>query len=268
MAIHGKQRRLFGWSVAAAAAIGGYFVVVEIGQLVNRRVKAEIIREGDGEKAKQTVWWVADGPRPRFLPAIADALARTDISNDYREALVYSLGRIGAPESIPLLRQTLATAADGIVRQAAWLALARIDRTAFYAALEESDRAHSPWDRLGIAQGQLQLYDKAGLDVIVGFARDGDANQQQIACRILGKTVRPILETVGMWPAHAEPLPGEIWPRELVELVARRAADIDFVHVIEDSRPHKEGAEFVERNVRRIVSGRDHLAKFLFWLRD
>lgn len=229
-------------------------------QAANRRT----LLNADGEAAKRAAWWVADGKKTHYAATIREALSRKDITDDYRESLVYTLGRLGDQPATPLLRSVLATSANGFVRQSAWLALARIDPNSFYAALREQPE-RDDWDRLGIAQARVHLAENEGVDSLLRLARTDDINLRQIACRSLARMVRPDLDAAGRWPVIFDPRPGEIWTDEQIDLVAGRVASVDVAAVRADTLKHAEAAQGVRKNVRRVASGRDHIARVLFW---
>lgn len=265
-----KHRRVFTTiALLGLTAAIGYSVVMPIIKSVHRQRKVTVLRTADGERAKRAAWWVVDGQRLKYAPVVREALKRPEISADFREALVYALGRIQDPDAVAVLRQHLETETDGYVRQATWLALSRVDADAFRETVATTDsESRSDWDELGIAQGRLETGDFAAAATALRYAREGGKSQKQIACRALEKTARPVLELAGYWPIEFEPNPGDIWPDELIDEVDQRLAWVDPDHIIADTLQHQKLAAGVQRNVRRIVDGRDHIAWFLFWIRD
>lgn len=230
----------------------------------NRRSHLEAIRTGDGEPAKRSAWWIADFSRHEYGPQLRDALKRPDISDDFLESLIYTLGRLGDQDSVPALQEQLRTARGGFVRQATWLALARCDTAAFRAAVESAGSA-SDWDSLGIALGRLHLGEQSAVHELARWARVDNVEIKMIASRSLARMARPLLETAGCWPADFDPQPRDVWPIERVDQVEQRAAEVDLARIKADGAQHQEANRWVRKNVRRLASGRDWIARVLFW---
>ena len=247
----------------AAAIAAGYFATVEAGKAVRTRRHLAALATADGDAGKKAAWWVADGVRMKHAGALRGALQRPDISEDFREAIVYSLGKIRDAAAVPDLFRLLSVPGGSVVRQSSWLSLARIDADVFRKAIAEPTYRHDDWDELGIAQGLVEIGDPSGVMTVLRFAGGADRNQRQIACRTLDRSVRPVLETAGRWPADQRPKPGEIWNESLIRIVEQRVREVDLRQVALDTARHAEGARGVQKNVRRIQSGRDYLAWFL-----
>lgn len=265
-----RHRKFFtGLLIAGLVGTIAFFALLPVVKSVNRQRKLEILRTEDGQRAKEAAWWVTDNQRIQYAHVVREALCRPEISADFRESLVYTLGRIRDREAVPLLKARLKAEKEGNVRQATWLALARIDDSAFREAIADADEVKlDAWDQLGIAQGRLENADFRGAETAIRFARNGTEDQRVIASRALEKTVRPVLEVAGYWPIEFEPQPGDIWSDELVDIVEKRLAIVRPAQIVADTLQHQKLAAGVQRNVRRIVDGRDHIAWFLFWIRD
>ncbi len=246
-----------------ALTLAGYWGTTEVMRFVNRQRFLATLRTADGESAKRAAWWVADANRTKFAPQVREALARPDISADYREALVYTLGKLRDADAIPPLRALLAGEGSGVVRQAAWLALARIEPQAFLTTAGDASLRRSEWDELGIAVGRVAAGDWAGLRDVLQWAQTGDVDQRQIACRTLDRVVKPLLEAAGRWPVDFRPKAGEVWETARVAEIARRTSEVDLAKVALDGAQHEKRREGVEKNVRRLASGRAYLAWFL-----
>lgn len=263
-ALRRRRRILRGLAVLLLAGPIVYLGLFQIARGQFRSMNLRALRTGDGATAKQAAWWVADHGRIQYAAVIREALQRPEISDDYREALVYTVGRLEDADAAPALREVLDNSDSGVVRQAAWVALARISASIFRTTVQER-AARDVWDELGFAQGRLYIGETGAVAAVLRIAGEGDINQRQIACRAITRVIRPILEAAGRWPAAFDPRPGDIWALDQIDLVAGRIRTVDLAAVAEGTLRHAEAAGGVQKNVRRLASGSDHIARLLFW---
>ncbi len=253
--------------VGGGAAAGYYWTL-------DGRIRAGL-QSDDVKQARRAVGAIVVLDRVGFCEAL---VARMHASDDWRirEACVYGLGKIAgrdkpvgtqpvdgsrwSTEIVTLLEDE----ANGYVRQAAWLTLARIDPQTFRDEAVGVETAQLPWDDLGIGQGWLQIKDRRGLERLFHWAIHGNDDQRQVACRAFEKALRPYLETAGRWPADYNPKQGDIWPAALVNELQRRTAGLDLVTIADNSIPYLENAAKVQRNVRRITGSREKIVDFLY----
>jgi hypothetical protein len=230
------------------------------------RVDREIVRllkSPDPQDRKRGAWLAVERREVIAKSIMAFTLEqRTEADPDVREAFIYALGRMGFSDW-HLVARYAREDESGYVRQAAWLALARIQPLEFADLVRKREKPDS-WDRLGIAQGWLVLGDTRGLADLFEAALDGQEGQATIAGRALSRDLRPPLDVAGRWPLGFVPPEGQPWPPELVREVQKRCQEVDVAAVIADSRPHLEKAQQVSRNLLRLTRARERIAGTLF----
>jgi hypothetical protein len=202
------------------------------------------------------------------LPAALDVIRSrlkdgTESDPDAREAFVYLVGRQGVASDFDVISHLAVADPEAVVRQAAWLAAARLDPERFRAAVIQAPASDDLWDQLGQAAAWVELGDPRGSAVLFRAALEGDEHQQRVACLALLRGIAPLLECVGRWPLGYTMHEGEIWPAELVTDVQARAAQLDLPRIAADLRPHLARTAAVRRNVARLTSSRERIARFL-----
>jgi hypothetical protein len=135
-------------SVVAVAvvvvAIAAWPVVRGGAEAATRTQLARQLADPDPQQRKRGAWRIADPQTPAWpRQALLDRLAAEPVA-DVRESLVYALGMRGAgdADAVAAVRGVVVGDADGYVRQAAWLALARVDVDGFWRLAAEVDGGH------------------------------------------------------------------------------------------------------------------------------
>ncbi len=227
------------------------------------RLPELMLRSEDPSRRKWGAW---ETTSDQGFAYIADRLAEgSEAVADVREAFVYTLGQHEQARYFDLVADLALADPSGYVRQAAWLAAARIDPHRFTAWVAAASPGAAPWDELGRANGCLEAGDVSGVPVLFRWAREGDTDQQRVAFRALYTRLMPLLVAAGRWPADV--VLGEIepWPAALLDEVERRCATLDLQSIADDTRPHLAAAQLVTRNTRRVTSAREWIATVLWW---
>jgi hypothetical protein len=237
----------------------------------------ELLRSPEPESRKRGAWLAAEHRTPRAWQHIAAALDRRDrweTDAGARESYVHALGRSGQRQYFDAVaqaacpqRQAPASAQpdpDGYVRQAAWLAAARLDPQRFRELAAQTPPADDPWDQIGLSGAWLEVGDLRGVDQLLHWAEAGTLPQRQVASLALLRGVAPLLEAAGRWPIQFVVREGQAWPSELVAEVRRRSRSLDLRAIADDTRPHLARAASVHRNVGRLNSMRARLVRLLF----
>lgn len=262
----GRSWRRWGGLVALAVAVPVVAVVVW-GVVVSREESAvlSLLRHEQPGKRSWGAWQAIDGQFPRAIEYIAGQLAEgREAEARVRESFVQTLGSAGRAADFPVAARLACTDGSGAVRQAAWLAAARIDPTRFAELAAAQPPAEDPWDQIGLARGCLQVGDPRGVETLLHWARAGDKDQQRAACSALSLGLVPLLELSGRWPAGVEVEEASLWPPELLDDVGRRCAAVDLQSVAERAGPHLAAARRVERDTLRMASAQGWVARFLF----
>jgi len=212
---------------------------------------------------KRAAWAVTRYPYPELVRMLVDGVLGGEAAPDAREAFVYALGRIGDRHSLGAIESVIDQDPSGYVRAAAWLAAARCDPEHFRTLVATRAAAQAAWDRIGIAQGRLQLADMRGVETLLRAARDGDDAQRYVASLTLFKGLRPLLDTAGRWPADCGLRAGQLWPPAFVDEIERRCAALNLQAIADDSLRLIKSIEATQREVRRITGARDELAEVL-----
>jgi hypothetical protein len=221
------------------------------------------LRSDDPETRKQAVWGTVARPDSALVTMMVQDALGAEPDADVREAYIYALGRLGDPRNFAVIESTIDRDPSGYVRAAAWLAAARCDPRHFRMLVETRTRPERPWDQIGVGQGWLELDDVRGVSDLLHWACAGDDVQREVAARALLKWLRPLLDSVGRWPADCDVEPGDPWPRELVDEIAARCARLDLQAIADDNARHHAQTYRLQRDVRRITGFRDGLAELL-----
>jgi len=236
----------------------------QVRKLRYREEMTRALRSPQPQIRKQAAWAVIERPDPSLETFMVRGVMGEEPDPDVREAYVYTLGRLSRPRNFAAIESAIDVEPSGYVRAAAWLAAARCDRQHFHTLAATRRQPEPPWDQIGIAQGRLCLDDVQGVNVLLYWARRGDASQRQVASRALFKWLRPLLDVAGRWPVDADVGEGQPWPAGLVDEIERRCAALDLQAIADDTRRHRAPAERVRRNVARLTRAREDLVSLLF----
>lgn len=224
-----------------------------------------LLRSSQDETRKLGAWVVARQDAPAALQFIAQTLNdRSETDAAVRESFVYALGRAGDARHSDSVAEVVRYDPDAYVRQAAWVAAARLDAARFRNLAAEITPRPDPWDQLGRACAWLEIGDLRGLETLLDAALADDEQQRRVAGMALYRGVAPLLEAAGHWPIQYVVHEGQPWPPDVVAEVRRRAAALDLDALASDTRRHVAKAALVRRNVWRLHHTRDRLAAYLF----
>jgi HEAT repeat protein len=260
-------RRWRGVLVAVLVGLGGLAAVATaIGLLRTGEERAALrLLNSDQPEERQRGAWLAARPRmPRTHAELVRRLSRRqEVDLNVREACVYALGRSGSPQFFDVLAAVVQADEEGYVRQAAWIAAARVDRGRLPDLVATAPLRDEAWDQLGQAAAWLETGDLRGVDDLLHWAAAGEPEQRRVASLALYRGVAPLLEALGRWPIQSSVCEGEPWPPELVAEVRRRVAPLDLRAIVDEMRPYLARATELRRDVARITTVRDRLARFL-----
>jgi hypothetical protein len=254
---------LAGAGLVLATAVGLVIVVLVRGPGPTRTV-LQMLSSDKSEHRKIGAWLAADTGCVAGLDFIARAVELgLERVPDVKEAYVYALGRSGRREHFGIVASVATGDSSGYVRQAAWLAAARIDPDRFRELAAKIDDSADLWDRMGVSIGLLEIGDCSRLAYLFEAALDGSADHKLIACNALYRNVGPLLEAVGRWPIGARAYRGRTWPPEFLDEVRKRCAELDLQALAEDTRPQMAAAKRLQRDARRLASARNWVARLL-----
>lgn len=260
-----RRRRVLCLGLAVAgvvASVGGYVVWHTLATRYDRAA-VRLLRSRDPEARKRGAWLTAQARTARATQLIVQQLPAERDPN-VRESYVHALGRGGDPKRFELVAGLAREDPEPYVRQAAWLAAARIDARLF-RDLAAREAAHDdPWDQIGLAHAWLEVGDLRGVDDLLRWAVDGTPTQRQVASLALTRGVGPLLDAAGRWPIGLDVHEGESWPAELVAEVRRRCEALDLEAIAADTRRHVLRAAAVRRNMGRVYGVRGRLVRLLF----
>lgn len=180
------------------------------------------------------------------------------------EAFVYALGLVGAASDWDLLAGVARQHPDGYVRQAAWLAAARIDDDHCRSLLAGAPYVGDDWERLGRAAAQCELGSADGIPVLLEMARDGSDAQRVVASRCIAKYVKPALEALGRWPLDLEAPAGAAWRTDELERIAARCGAPNLASVIASVEVNERRSREIRRKQLRLTRARERIARVLF----
>ncbi len=254
------------WLAVAGVASGGCAVAgVWISALVRAERVESRLRSPEADVRQRAAWVAADERLEECLATIRTAV-REGRERDPRalEAFVYALGLVGAPGDWDLLAGVAQTHPDGYVRQAAWLAAARVSPERCGELLKGAPEPDNDWDRLGRASAQCELGDVAGVPALLELAGRGDDAQRVIASRSLAKYVKPALESLGRWPLDLEAPVGAAWRGEDLVRIAARCDAPGLGAVLASAATHEQRSREIRRKQLRLTRARDRIARILF----
>ncbi len=213
---------------------------------------------------QRAAWAVIEHPDPLLIAELEQRVFGNEREPDAREACVYALGCIAAPSSLPALTHAAQLDEHGGVRAAAWLALARLDATQFQQLAQSAPTDGDPWERLGIAQGRLWLFDPTGIDALLDAVAHGDHAQRMIATRALRRSVAPLLDAVGRCPANLLGPSDAPLNADLVAHLRERCAEQDLQPIAAALQRLEPSTRALRREVGRLARARGHAAELLF----
>ena len=226
-----------------------------------RRMIAQL-QSSDAESRRQGAWCATSEGIVRAIHLVARQLpAERDPS--VRESYVHALGRSGRQEDFDLIAAVVRDDPDARVRQAAWIATARLDERRFRQLTQAVAVRSDAWDRIGIAYAWLETWDVRGVDDLLHWAVEGTPDQRLAAAQALYRHVAPLLEAAGRWPIGGTVREGQEWPAELVAETGRRCAEVNLQAIADDTRPHVARAALVRRNMGKVTHARERLAWLL-----
>ncbi len=251
-----------------AIALFGIAIVVAAGWWLHtwadERSLLSGLRSDDPSDRKRSAWQVAEGGYPKAAVLIRRLLRGGSVEDgDVRESYVYALGRLGRAADYDLLKRVLERDESGFVRQAAWVAAARVDPDRCEALLSSTPTSGDAWRRIGMAQAWLELPDVRGVGTLLEFAAGDDPGRRAIAGRTLYRTLGPALTAAGRWPLGASPNADGSWPQNLVAEVARRVDEVNLQTLLLETRKHVERSRRIQRSKARLSGARDRMAEFL-----
>lgn len=263
--MHGASGKHVAWIAAAYVVVGLAGVVVywqasDAPRRHDRRTSQEL-HSLDPAVRRAAAWRAAAEKLPVAAGRIAQRLA-SESDPSVREAYVYALGRLGHPSYFEAVAPVAIHDADPYVRHAGWIAAARMDAGRFRVLAAGAPPSPDPWDRIGRAYGYLEIGDSGGAGDLLELAETGDEGQRRAACTALYRTIAPVLESVGRWPADAAVSDGEAWPPALIAEVRARLARCDVQRIVDDLSRHTKRTGEV-----RYLAGKLHIARErLAWL--
>ncbi len=224
----------------------------------------QLLQAGSPDSRKAGAWEAADRKTPRAIGFIADQLAASaEPDPQVRESYVYALGRAGGPQHFDLVAALIEREPAGWVRQAAWLAAARLAPERFAELAARHGDSEQPWDQIGVAAAWLELGDVRGVEVLLHWAVRGDAGQRQASSAAMYRRLAPLLEALGRWPLRAQPAEGQTWSPELVAAIADRCRQLDLPAIAADLRRALERSAGLRRDLGRLNGARRRLARLL-----
>lgn len=259
-----RRRRI--WTRSAALCVGALLVLASHNAWIAPAIRIRnFLESDDSQQRKKGAWLAADSENHAMEDLIASRL-RDNIEHDpdVRETFVYSLGRNADSRHFETILHELENDPEGYVRQAAWLAAARIDPVRTGTLVDNPGLCRDDWDRLGIAQVRLQLNQASGFTDLFRFAVDSDRSMQSVAARALVKSLQPVLDAVGRWPVTMPATPADEWSPEVFGELKRRCDSVDLQFALADTMLHAERSMQVRRNEKKITVARDRIAKVLF----
>jgi hypothetical protein len=265
-AIPGKQhnRRYIVHAIILIALLA----TIRLADRAFKQMRTEVMLAGLHSPATETrktaAWDSIARPDPRLRAVLVAGVQGGDSVDDVRESFVYALGRIGDKRDMSAIESAIDLDSSGLVRAAAWLAAARIDPAHFRTLAASAKPAAGDWDRLGLAQAWLLLGDVRGIATLLRVTRESDQPQSVVATRALKRDLLPILDSVGQCPAAERGLEDTAWSPSLVAEIERRCSAMPLQRVSDDLQQHRAASNSFRRDLQRITTGRDQIARWLF----
>jgi hypothetical protein len=149
-------------------------------------------------------------------------------------------------------------------RQAAWLALARIDRDKFLSLAGEYAQSANAWDQWGQLRGRLELGDYSDLSALWQWGARDDADRRHHAARVFREKLAPLLEAVGQWPAELDTKAPHTWQPEDFTQLQTATAGLDLVALAADCQPQFERSKPIRSMLGKVTGGRNRIKRWLF----
>ena len=263
-----RQRTRRVW--LAAVGVAGVVIIALALTLLARQRTADSdvllwLKSEDPSQRQLGAWLAADRRDSAGAEYIAKQLAEdAEAVADVRASYAQTLGSFGSLEHFSLVAELASADSSGVVRQAAWVAAARIDPAAFEELAESYAGGDDVWNEIGLALGYLHAGDVGDVPALLGRAGDGEEAIRLVVSSGLSQELVPLLEVAGRWPLDADVREGEPWPPALVTEIERRCASIDLQDVADRVRLHRAAARRLERDALRMTSARNWIARLLF----
>ncbi|MCA9244147.1 MAG: HEAT repeat domain-containing protein [Phycisphaerales bacterium] len=254
----GGRLRLIG--ILAVVLIPVVLFGVEMGR---RLTTLNDLRADQPATRKRAAWRAAETPFSAAMTVIRARLDEGEPDANVREAFVYALGRGGDADDSNRLETIATTDPHGYVRQAAWLALARLN-AGETRALATRFEASDEWDRLARDQALLMIGDTTRVESLLTLAESGSEDQRVVASRALLKGLYPLLDACGQWPIDADTVEGRPLAPETIAELRNRVNLIDLAAIEVDTAPQIERGAGVRRLVSRLDNARERVRRLLF----
>lgn len=261
-----REKQVWLWlAIATLAAAGCAVLGVWINALVREELVEARLGSPDPEIRQRAAWSAADERYEECLAIVRNSV-RDGIERDPQvlEAFVYSLGLVRAASDWDIVAPLAESHAEGLIRQAAWLAAARIDPDRCAIVLERTPPPRDDWDRLGRANAQCQLGRDGGVATLLALARNGTDSQRIIASRSIAKFVKPALEALGRWPLDLEAPIGSAWRADELDQIASRCSVAGLGPVMSVAQTAESRSREIRRKQSKLTRARERIARVLF----
>lgn len=257
--------RRVAWVAVCTALVGGLGYggwLLWLRWTTNARAMA-LLESVEAESRKRGAWEALSNRSKPALWLIRERLeAGAERDADVRETYYYFLGRMGYGEDWGLIERCIHKDESGYVRQQAWLSALRIDAERCRKLSEEFE-AKDRWDRIGVAQARLGLDDASGVADLLEAIEHGDEGEREIAAKVIGRFVRPLLDAEGKWPIEVPWNPEQPWTLEEAQKVRERCDRIDAVRSMSELAELRAKSQELRKLQGRLMGGMRRMAGFM-----
>jgi hypothetical protein len=219
------------------------------------------LRRAEGAHRQKILWRLAS-IRGAQAASIARATLRTDPEGVVREAAAYALAKIGLPDDFEPVRVAADRERPGSEQAKMVTYAARLGRSRSLPWLSDLGKGSPSWAGLGAAIGRLDLGDLSADKDLFDYLKGDDPDRRAFASDWVIRTINTMSETIGSRAdVPARPDKG-IAPQQADTLITWWRQNVS-QKLLADTNSLRERRDPMRRRMGRLMGARKHAMDYL-----